>query len=181
MQRVKIPFFGSFQKGSLYRNGNTLNESWRYIQRIGTIDNIDRIAKKQNIREEISEKASLKFRQGIELRESSLSSSILTKPLLLYYSCLNLIRGVLLASRGDLGDHSHGLKYEAGESLLQCKATVLKNGTFIKLLESFNDPDIGKLIGKSYSLEEFLLSVPEIIEEISLITQKNLKLLLLKY
>ena len=177
MFRAKIPFGGSFQKGTLYRKGSSLESSWKHLQRIGTIDNLARVAEKNGVDKSFSSKASLRIRQGIEFRESSVDVSILTKPLLLYFSVLNLVRGILFALCGDIGSPSHGLRYVAGDSLLSCTATIKKNGTYPKLLETLQVPDRAVIIGSNYTLEDYLLLIPELQQEVSLLTQKNPKMM----
>lgn len=155
-----IPYVGSFQRGTILRSSDPLETVWRHIERIGTVDNLTRIAKSKGHKSKIVRPASLKLRQAIELRRASRDSSALTKPLLLYYSMLNLTRGVLLAFQGDFGSPSHGLRYRAGPTLLECKAEVGAQGTFRTFAQSLGTP-IADLDNKIYSLRDLFAVMPE--------------------
>ncbi len=173
MIRAKIPFDGSFQKGNLYRTGNGFHASWKHLQRIGTKENLSRVASANHVDISVVDKASLRIRQAIEFREAAVYSSVLTKPLLLYYSALNLVRGILFALSGDIGGSSHGLKYSSGSSLVDCTATVKKSGTFPKILELQKVTEWDSYSCKDFSLIDFLLLIPELQQEMHLLTDKN--------
>ncbi|XYI00065.1 YaaC family protein [Sorangium sp. So ce1128] len=133
---------------------------WRNIERLGTVDNLTRIAKSKGNKPKVVRPASLKVRQAIELRRASSDSSALTKPLMLYYSMLNLTRGVMLAFQGDFGSPSHGLRYRAGPTLLECKAEVGAQGTFRTFADSIGTP-AAELDNKTYSLRDLFAVIPE--------------------
>lgn len=156
-----IPYVDSFQRGTILRSSDPLETVWRHIERVGTIDNLGRVAAAKGHKTTIVRPASLKLRQAVELRRASRDSSALTKPLMLYYSMLNLTRGVLLAFQGDFGSPSHGLRYRAGPTLLECKAEVSNQGTFRTFAKSIGMPS-ADLDNKTYSLRDLFAVIPEL-------------------
>lgn len=165
MERIKIPYGGSFQRGRLFRNGTPDAAAWKHIRRIGTLDNLRRIAARSNISTELAEIASLRIRQAIEFHDASTGASMLTRPLLLYYSALNLIRGALIARHGGTGAASHGMKYVRADNILECSAEIKKGGTFPHLVESVlgsNAPDTANQV---LSLRDVIAQIPELLSE----------------
>jgi len=170
MIRAQIPFSGSYQYGRLYRNGDSLNESWRYIQRIGTVDNLRRIAELHGVDQKLALGASLKIKQAIELRIGAQGTSYLTKPLLLYYATLNLARAVLLVTMGEIGKSSHGLSFRKGDSLLTCAAKIQEDGMFPRLLEVQKVTSWGSFSEKKATLDNVLRLIPETLREVHLVS-----------
>lgn len=167
MRRL-LPFPGSFQQGSLIRSSDPLETAWRYIERLGTIDNLTRIAASKGHGAPIQRQSSLKIRQAVELRRASQGASPLTKPLLLYYSMLNLTRGMMLAYLGTLGKTGHGLTFHLGPKLLECAAKVSLHGTFRKFAEGVGVPP-SDLDGKTFSLRDLFGILPELQDEFKLL------------
>lgn len=173
----KIPYFGSFQRGTILRSSNPLEAVWRQIERVGTIDNLSRTAKSKGHGASVERPASLKLRQAIELRDAAREASSLTKPLLLYYSMLNLTRGVMLAHVGSIGAPSHGLGYQAGPTLLECRAKVSPRGTFRTFAEGLGVPSTD-LDGKTYSLRDLFAILPELRDDFQLLNSGNSSIVL---
>lgn len=169
MDRMHIPFFGSFQTGRTYRKGDPHAAAWMFIKRIGTVDNLRRIAAACNTPTEVAEVASLRIRQAIELHEAARNTSTLTRPLLLYYCALNLVRGVLLARHGEAGAATHGMRYKAGNDLLACTAEISKVGTFPKLVESIWEGHADTTKQQTITLKDALSQIPELRHEFRLI------------
>lgn len=167
-----IPWVGSFQEGTILRSSNPLEAVWRQIQRVGTVDNMSRIAQSRGHSPALGRAASLKVRQALELRQASREASSLTKPLLLYYSMLNLTRGVMLAHQGTFGAPSHGLSYQAGPSLLDCAAKVASKGTFRAFAEGIGVPK-PDLDGKTYSLRDLFAVIPEMQSDFPLLKRAH--------
>lgn len=169
MDSMKIPFFQSFQTGRAFRKGDPHSAAWKFIKRIGTLDNLRRIAVKSKAPPALAEVASLRIRQALELHEASLNTSTLTRPLLLYYSALNLVRGALLARHGESGAASHGMRYSAGSDLLNSTAEITKGGTFPRLVESIWAHHAATTKNQSLTLKQALSQIPELRHEFCLV------------
>lgn len=165
----QIPYVGSFQRGAMYRSSNPLEAAWRRIERVGTIDNMGRIASYRSQPSTVGKPAALKIRQAVELRRAARDASVLTKPLLLYYAMLNLARGLMLAIRGEYGPRMHGLTYESGKTLLDCKAVVSSKGTFRTFAQTLGMPD-SEVDKKSYSLRDVFAVIPEMLSDFRLLS-----------
>jgi len=159
---------GSFQNGFHFRTGAPLRAVWRQIERIATIDHLSRVTKRLGHENVDVKTASLRLQQAIELREASASTTTLTKPLLLYYSALNLIRGVLIAYKGDMGKPCHGLRHSKGNDILSCSATISKEGTFTEFSKSLG-VEKNDIVGRAITLSEALSLIPEIDQDYSLL------------
>lgn len=157
---LRMQFFGSFHRGSRIHSDNALSECWRQIERIATVESLERLAASKGRSVEVAKLASIRLRQGIELRRASQGASIQTRPLLLYYSALNLMRGIMLGYPGDMGAPLHGLRFVAAKELLDCRAKVNAKGTFSSFLKSLNWPE-DEFKGKEFTLRELLLMIPE--------------------
>lgn len=155
--------------GRTYRKGDPHAAAWKFIKRIGTLDNLRRIALESGSSTDIAEVASLRIRQAVELHEASRNTSTLTRPLLLYYCTLNLVRGALLARHGEAGASTHGMRYQAGPDLLTCTAEISKAGTFPKLIESIWGGHAQATKNQTISLKEALSQIPELRHEFHLI------------
>lgn len=174
MDRMNIPFLESFQTGKMFRKGDVRAAAWKHVKRIGTIDNLERVATASGFAPTIANTASLRIRQAIELYEASQSTSTLTRPLLLYYCVLNLVRGALLARHGEAGTAAHGMRYIAGTDLLSSKAEITNTGTFPRLIESVWGSHAANIKKQSLSLLETLAQIPELRHEFHLINITSL-------
>lgn len=169
MNLVKIPFFESFQAGRIFRKGDPHMAAWKHVKRVGTLDNLERIASVSQLPKNVAGIASLRIRQAIELYEASQNTSTLTRPLLLYYCVLNLVRGALLARHGESGSAAHGMRYTFGNDLLSCKAEITKNGTFPRLIQSIWGIHAEGTKNQSITLLQILAQIPELRHEFHLI------------
>ncbi len=167
VHRASFPLVGSFQRGRVIEASDPLSEVWRRIERAGTIDNLRRVIANKGRAPDTAEVASLRLQQAVEFRSSARSASLLTKPLLLYYSSLNLVRAVSLAYTGDAGAPSHGLSFTAGADILSCQAVTLKKGTFPKFASDIGVEDLAP--GACFSLRDILASVPELLDDFPLL------------
>src|SRR6516164_5189351 len=109
MKFPEIRYIGSFQRGHVFLSSDALRDVWRRIEREGTYEQVSRICIPKGYPDEVAREASLKFRQAVELRKASSGTSMLTRPLLLYYAVLNLVRGTMLPWFGTQGKATHGL------------------------------------------------------------------------
>jgi hypothetical protein len=75
------------------------------------------------------------MRQAIELRAATREATLLTAPLSLYYSVLNLTRASLAIREDGLDSKRHGLFFDQDPDILQCRAKVT-DGTFASILRS---------------------------------------------
>ena len=167
-----LPFFGSFQRGRLHQTDDALSDVWRRLERVATIETLRRQARDKHRDEAVAEKASIRLRQGIELRRVAREATILTRPLLLYYSALNLARGIMLAYPGEAGHPTHGLRFVSAPSLLDCTAQVCAKGTFPQFMQSLEWPP-DQYEGKSFSLRQLLLMVPETLRDHNCIAEES--------
>jgi hypothetical protein len=129
---------GSFQIPNVFESENPLEEVWSWIARFGTKDYIKNHFHPDNpeIDREIYGKYGLvRAKQAFEFRNSARDCSLLTKPLTLYYSFLNLTRAFLAFGPEIMPTSSHGLKFQSGQNLLKSNAKLVK-GTFTDYLSS---------------------------------------------
>src|SRR5262249_46872934 len=103
----------------------------------------------------------------VEFRRASRTASMLTRPLMLYYSALNLVRALLLAYTGNIGGRAHGLSFREGASLLECRAEVMDKGTFPAFATSVGAPP--NLPGATLSLRDLLAVIPEMMNDFPLL------------
>jgi hypothetical protein len=69
---------------------------------------------------------------------------------------------------GTFGEPSHGLSYSSGPTLLECKATVTKSGTFRRFAESLGlAQDL--LDKRSYTLRDLFAVIPEVQDDFALL------------
>ena len=141
---------------------------WRHVERISTVDSLRRIANTKGVDPENARTASLRIRQAVELRRLSTEASAVTRPLLFYYSVLNLVRGVMLTYLGDIGGRSHGLKYESGAGLLSCNASMTRAGTYRRFVESLGI-SVAALEGTRFQLADLFALMPELVNDFSLL------------
>jgi len=77
----------------------------------------------------------IRTRQALEFRRAARDASLLTAPLPLYYSFLNLTRALLALGPEIMPKSGHGLRFMPGADLLSSKAQLAK-GTFTDYLDT---------------------------------------------
>ena len=141
MRRFDFPHIGSFQAQNKFFCENPLEEAWSQIARFGTTDFLSNYAPQNK---EINWKKYLQYvevriRQAVEFREASRHATLLTAPLPLYYSFLNLTRAFLALGPEIMPRPGHGLKFIRAEKLLDSKAQIIR-GTFADYLDACKLP-----------------------------------------
>jgi len=130
---------GTFQLPHVLESENPLEEVWSWIARYGTKDYIKNHLHSENPDIDWEEHVNygiVRAKQAVEFRKSAKSGTLLTKPLTLYYSFLNLTRAFLALGPEMMPTSLHGLKFIAGDDLLSSGAQLVK-GTFTDYLSSF--------------------------------------------
>lgn len=131
-------YIGSFQVGPHYRAEDPLEELWSHIALYGSTEFLQKVMTPEKPGTDLkmhTEYAAVRIRQALELRSAVQRSTLLTGPLPLYYSFLNLLRAFLALVAELIPTPTHGLKYGSRSSLLECEATVTK-GTFAEYLNA---------------------------------------------
>lgn len=164
MKKHKAFYIHSFQKPRILSSENPLEEVWSWVTRYGASDFIKNHLhpQKENIDwVEYVNYGMVRAKQAVEFRKSSKNTTLLTKPLALYYSFLNLTRAFLAFGPEIIAKPSHGLKFIQGDSLFNSGAKLVK-GTFTDYLSSIEyDWEKGKII----SLKDSLARIIEIHED----------------
>jgi YaaC-like Protein len=135
---VGLSWIGSFQDTRLrYESENPLEEVWSHIARYGTMSYLARLQpNRADIPwDEYRKYIQVRIRQAVELRQASHAGTILSAPLVLYYSFLNLTRALMAMGPEIMPKGHHGLKFLKGPTLLSSSAQ-LQEGTFTQYLET---------------------------------------------
>lgn len=133
-------WIGSFQNESnQYSSEHPIDEVWSRIGRFGTTSFLNTFRPdKQDIPwDEYLKYAQVRIRQSIEFRIAAQSATLLTSPLPLYYSFLNLTRAFLALGPELMPRSMHGLKFIKADNLLDSKAQLSK-GTFTDYLDALS-------------------------------------------
>jgi len=159
-----LNYVGSFQRGFRFSSESPIDEVWSRIARFGTPEFAKSgfaATKVGNDWDKHVNYASVRIRQACELRNAGRNSSLLTRPITLYYSFLNLLRGVMALVPEVLSPSQHGLTYKSNAQLLLCEAK-LTPGTFGTYLDcvKWHWKD-----GSTVSLKYCLSRIPEILLE----------------
>jgi hypothetical protein len=136
MAIIDSRYLGSFQSGIRLTTENPLEEIWSRLGLYGSneyiLENISNVRDKRAVADYVS----ARMRQSIELRKATRESTLLTAPLTLYYSVLNLTRAAI-AAKADISDtKQHGLSFLEQSDVLSCRAAVTNTGTFIEYLRA---------------------------------------------
>lgn len=132
-----LHYIGSFQSGVRVETENPLDEVWSRVALLGSADYLRRIFTPpagQRIDPYIRY-AGVRARQAVEFWEAARQATLLTSPLSLYYSFLNLIRVSLWLHSGIFSSKFHGLGFKSGADLLSSGAELRNKGTFTDYLE----------------------------------------------
>jgi hypothetical protein len=136
-----LPYIGPLKRGSYLRSESPLEEVWAWISRIGTTEWLQRSVKSTEPWENWGPYAVARVRQAVEFRAAARNISILTRPLPLYYSLLNLLRGFLAISESIESKKGHGLSF-TGENKANFfdMGAKLIDGTFTNYLNAIKIP-----------------------------------------
>jgi hypothetical protein len=145
----------------LIRSEDPLHEVWDHIARYGTSfpekhlrpDKLD-IPWDEHLRY-----AQIRTRQALEFRHAARDASLLTAPLPLYYSFLNLTRAFLAIGPEVMPQSRHGLKFVSTDDLMNSYAQIEKSGTFVDYLDSLG---FASNVGAKISLVDALGSIVEL-------------------
>jgi hypothetical protein len=158
-----LHYLGSFQRGAYLQTDNPLEELWSRVARFGIADYLRRMASTAS--PPLAAKwgdwgpyAVLRVRQAVEFRQGSRNAGLLARPLPLYYSFLNLLRGFLAADKQIIATPGHGLRFSKGHDLFASIATIT-SGTFADYLAAIGPANTS---GVSLSLEDCAAAIPEI-------------------
>ncbi len=157
--------FSTFQKDNVYKSENILDEVWLRIERLSSPDilNDDYTTKtSEEKRQELIKYISTRICQAVEFRNASRKQTLLTKPLSLYYSMLNLLRAYIAIDQEKISTASHGLRFKSNKDILKCSA-IINKGTFLDYL---NSKSAELPIGTEYSLKEVLENIIEFKREL---------------
>jgi hypothetical protein len=131
-------YIGSFQTGLRITSENPLEEVWSRVALHGSVGLLQRtwyvaLPTGQKI-DPYVQYVGVRLRQAVEFREAARQTTLLTTPLSLYYSFLNLTRACICMHSEELPSRRHhGLVFESGRDLLSSGAK-LKAGTFTDYL-----------------------------------------------
>jgi hypothetical protein len=131
-----MQYIGSFQTGTRIETENPLEEVWSRVALLGSVDRLRRTFTPpagQDI-EPYVQYAGVRARQAVEFREAARQATLLTSPLSLYYSFLNLMRSSLCLHSDVFSSRAHGLVFESGKDLLSSGAKI-RTGTFADYLD----------------------------------------------
>jgi hypothetical protein len=158
--RIDLAYVGPLKRGDYARSENPLEEDWLWISRFGIASWLQKISKPTAHSWTGWQSYSVvRVRQAVEFRAAARSGSILTRPLPLYYSLLNLLRGFLASREGIESKKSHGLTFVEGSQvdIFQTGAKIAK-GTFTDYLDALKVP---YQEGTVITLHESLLKIVE--------------------
>lgn len=157
---AELSYFGSFQRGLLFRSENPLEELWAQIDRIGTPEFAGSLVPDRPGVDWVqhAKYASVRIRQASELRKSASGTSLLTKPVLLYYSFLNLLRAFMAIGPEIIAQSKHGLIFKPNNNFLLNEAEFA-DGTFTEYLAA--NGMVWKK-GTRFSLSRALSNIPEV-------------------
>lgn len=148
-------YFGSFQIGTSIPSEDPLEGVWSYVERASTKDFLK--ARCGSV-SSLIDYAAVRLRQAVELRRASHSTTLLTRPLPLYYSSLNLVRAALAVVTKASPTPAHGLRHVNSPDLLENGATV-SHGTFRDYLAAC---DCSDLPAKPLRFADCLAAIPEL-------------------
>ena len=165
MTTFGLRYVGPMHVGHFLKTETPLDEVWAQVSRFG-IPEIAKFAaenwtpKIEKPWEEWGDYAIARIRQSVEFRRSLQSGSILTQPLPLYYSFLNLVRA-LIAFNSQEKSTRHGLIFQGSSDLMSASAKICKGtfGDYSKVISSSAN------IGDTISLRECFSCMPELMAE----------------
>src|SRR5436853_377796 len=153
-----IFYFGSFQIGDMIDAEHPLEAVWSYVERLAALDFLER---RSGPGSSSARYAAVRTRQAVELRNASHATSLVTSPLTLYYSALNLTRAGIAVVTGKEAKAAHGLRYVKAPDLL-ANGARFTSGTFTDLLAAWGHP---RLEDGVLTLADCLAAVPELADQ----------------
>jgi hypothetical protein len=171
-----VQYIGSFQTGLRVESENPLEEVWSRVALHGSDELLQRTFTHTPALAGLDIKpyvqyAGVRLRQAAEFREAARQATLLTSPLSLYYSFLNLTRACICMHSEVLPSRRHhGLIFESGEDLLSSGA-ILRPGTFTDYL---HEAGYSWRSGKVVSLPDALSRIIEIWTDYAVYGQESL-------
>jgi YaaC-like Protein len=157
--RVDLAYVGPLKRGAYVRSESPLEEVWNWIARFGISGWLQKNTSAAKPWKDWGPYSVVRVRQAVEFRAAARQGSILTRPLPLYYSLLNLLRGFFAMSQGAEPKKKHGLIFvrESEPNIFQTGAE-LTDGTFTDYLDALKIPRQKKSV---ITLGEALLRIIE--------------------
>jgi hypothetical protein len=162
---LNLSYVGSFQTGTVLTAEQPIEEVWSWVERLGITSFVKGLVNTSTVPIETpwddwAPYAMIRMRQAVEFRRASRSTTLPTRPLLLYYAFLNLTRGGIALETHQESTAKHGLRFAQADDLMASKAVVTP-GTFSDYLRVAGaNSDAGE-----WSLQESLSYIPEIGDE----------------
>ena len=157
--RVDAPYVGPFKLGEYVRSECPLDEIWNWVSRIGITSWLQRNTSGPVPFQNWGPYAVARVRQSIELRAAARQGSILTRPLPLYYSLLNLMSGFFAIIKDAAPRNAHGLKFKGrNEPDIFQTAAEMTEGAFTDYLDALG---VSHQNGTQITLQDALLRIIE--------------------
>lgn len=156
-------YMGRLKRGISVITESPLEEVWSLVRRYATREMLESYiyAGGELSKEEVVEYCRARFRQTSEFRETGRGSTLVTRPLTLYYSILNLTRAVVVLRSDRHIEGGHGLGgFTTNTDLLACSVKTSKTGTFPALWQMY--PDSGEM-PDTITLRDCLSQIPEVL------------------
>lgn len=180
MSNLILQYIGSFQDKKLFfPSENPLEEVWARVSQLGSPELMlykSHPNSKNNDWDSFVKYSTIRIRQAFEFRKAFHQTTLLTSPLPLYYSFLNLTRSILSLNSTKYPSPSHGLKFIKGKNFLDNAASIQGRGTFADYLNFMN---INSIPIKTITLDDCLSRIIEICYDYSLFYGTNQKSLVI--
>ena len=160
-----LSYSGSFQDGIHLTTENPLEEIWSFLALYGSEEYLREKVTDAKNKDALADYVAVRIRQAIGLREAAREATLLTSPLTLYYSVLNLTRACMAIREEILESKHHGLIFKQDPQILLSRAKVTE-GTFSQYLKTAGYA--GKK-GVQISLLDCLSRIIEISNEYSMV------------
>jgi YaaC-like Protein len=133
MAIIDSKYIGSFQKGLRLTAENPLEEVWSRLGLYGSEDYLREGLTGVRDKQASADYIAVRMRQAIELRAATRQATLLTAPLTLYYSVLNLTLASMAIRDDILDSKRHGLIFRKAPQILASRAEV-NDGTFSRYI-----------------------------------------------
>jgi hypothetical protein len=137
--RLDAPWSGPFKKGDYHRSERPVDEVWNLVSRYGVTSWIQKNTSGPVPWEKWGPYAIARLRQAVEFRTAAHQGTILTRPLPLYYSLLNLLHAFFALKTDAPPTGRHGLLFKRQNQggMFQAAAEIT-DGTFSDYLAATN-------------------------------------------